>query len=164
MKTNHHPLQKETHQHRNRQRTTHQLVTHRRALRSIARERYSGVGCVDAGTTVCECVGSARGRDGGVLEEKMMLAWVVRLCEKEKKNRTIVRVEVDRTKVVVMVVVEAAEQGKIVVVDVGEEAVLVTEGPAAADAAEDAEEDEPDEGEVVDETETGPVLRRGWRR
>lgn len=81
-----------------------------------------------------------------------------------KTNRTIVRAEVDRTRVVVMVVVEADEQGRVVVVDVGEEAVLVTEAPAAADAAKDAEEDETAEGEVVDETETGPALRRGWIR
>ena len=51
-------LQKEPHQHSNRQRTTHQLETQGLALRSIAGEWYSRVGAVDAGTAICECVGS----------------------------------------------------------------------------------------------------------
>lgn len=64
------PLQKEPHQHSNRQRAARQLETHGGAICRSARERYGRVGSVDAGTAVCECVGSAGGRDGGELEEK----------------------------------------------------------------------------------------------
>lgn len=59
--------------------------------------------------------------------------------------------EVDRTRVVV----EHAEQGEadddvVVAVNVGEEAGLLREEPAAAEGAEDAD------GEVVDGRETAP--------
>lgn len=70
IKQNDTSLQEEPHQHSNRQRTPRQLETHSRALRSIAGEWYSRVRPIDAGTAVCECVGSAWGWDGGVLEEK----------------------------------------------------------------------------------------------
>lgn len=76
---------------------------------------------------------------------------------KRRRKRTVVSVEVDRTRVVVVVYVEPAEKEEadvVVIVKVGEEAVLIREGPAASEEAEDAE------GEAVDETGTAPAFER----
>lgn len=87
----------------------------------------------------------------------MTLVGRVLLCTKEEESARLSVVEVDRTRVVVVVYVEPAEKEEadvVVIVKVGEEAVLIREGPAASEEAEDAE------GEAVDETGTAPAFER----
>lgn len=86
-------LQEKSHQHSNRQRTTRQLEPRSLALPRIAGEGYGGISPVDAGSAVCERVGSRWGRGGGVLNEKghvsggWSLLWLKKGQQKKENAR-----------------------------------------------------------------------------